>query len=83
MEGVLPIKLKYIQADSDKVRDRFYHACIGWIRYKPLLIYITQREEYEEKIKEMRANLKATLPQICKFFNRTHILSSKYKNYSK
>lgn len=70
MEGVLPIKLKYIQADSDKVRDRFYHACIGWIRYKPLLIYITQREEYEEKIKEMRANLKATLPQICKFFNK-------------
>ncbi len=70
MEGVLPIKLKYIQADSDKVRDRFYHACIGWIRYKPLLIYITQREEYEEKIKEMRANLKATLPQICKFFDK-------------
>jgi hypothetical protein len=70
MDGVLPIKLKYIQADSDKIRDRFYHACIGWIRYKPLLMYITQRDQYEDKIEEMREQLKKTIPIICKFFGR-------------
>lgn len=70
MDGVLPIKLKYIQADSEKIITRFYRACIGWIRYKPLLIYITQRENYEHKIKEMREQLTATLPKICSYFGR-------------
>lgn len=70
MDGVLPIKLKYIEADSDKIIERFYRACIGWIRYKPLFIYITDREHYNEKIEEMKSKLKMTLPKICEYFNR-------------
>ena len=75
MDGVLPIKLKYIQADSEKISDRFYHACIGWIRYKPLLIYITQRDQYEDKIKEMREQLAVTIPKICAFFGREDFIN--------
>jgi len=70
MDGVLPIKLKYIQADSEKISNRFYQACIGWIRYKPLLLYITQPEQYEDKIREMRVQLEATIPKISEFFGR-------------
>lgn len=70
MDGVLPIKLKYIKADSEQIVTRFYRACIGWIRYKPLLLYITQREHYEEKIEEMRVKIDATLPKICDYFER-------------
>lgn len=70
MDGVLPITLSYIKADNEAVVTRFFKACIGWIRYKPLLLYITQRDEYEEKIKQMRENLEATLPQICAYFGR-------------
>ena len=70
MDGVLPIQLMYIKADNDAVITRFFKACIGWIRYKPLLIYITQRDQYEEKIQQMRENLNATLPQICAYFGR-------------
>jgi len=70
MDGVLPIQLMYIKADSEAVITRFFKACIGWIRYKPLLIYITQRDQYEEKIQQMRKNLNATLPQICAYFGR-------------
>jgi len=69
MDGVLPIKLKPIQADNEQIINRFYRACIGWIRYKPLLLYITQREHYEDKITEMRQNLSETLPKICDYFN--------------
>ena len=29
MDGVLPIKLKYIRADSERIITRFYLACIG------------------------------------------------------
>lgn len=70
MDGVLPIQLMYIKADSEAVVTRFFKACIGWIRYKPLLLYITQRDKYEDKIRQMRENLHATLPQICAYFGR-------------
>lgn len=75
MNGVLPIKLKYIKADSKAIIDRFYKACIGWIRYKPLLLYITQRENYDIKIKEMRENLSITLPKICDYFERSDFMN--------
>jgi hypothetical protein len=68
MDGVLPTQLKYIEADSDEVVMRFYNACIGWIRYKPLLLYITQHEQYAEKIKEMKSKLDASLPKVCAYF---------------
>lgn len=70
LEGVLPIKLKFIKADTEQITTRFYKACIGWIRYKPLLMYITQRSDYEDNIKEMRQQLEETLPKICEYFGR-------------
>lgn len=75
MNGVLPIKLKYMQADSEEIITRFYHACIGWIRYKPLLLYITQKEHYEMKIKEMKEKIAASLPSICNYFGRQDFMS--------
>ncbi len=68
LEGVLPIKLKFIKADNEQIITRFYKACIGWIRYKPLLMYITHPDQYDEIIRKMREDLKKTLPQICKYF---------------
>jgi len=75
MDGVLPIKLKYIQADSEAIVTRFYKACIGWIRYKPLLLYITQHDNYEERIKLMREQIAATLPSICAYFGRDDFMN--------
>lgn len=68
--GVLPIKLKFIEADSPEIITRFYKACIGWIRYKPLLMYITDRTNYEKNIEEMEKCLIETLPKVCEYFNR-------------
>ena len=62
--------MKFIKADNDKITTRFYKACIGWIRYKPLLLYITQPDRYEEQIAEMRDQLKETLPKICAYFEQ-------------
>ena len=70
LEGVLPIRLKFIKADTEQITTRFYKACIGWIRYKPLLLYITQPDHYEEKIQEMREQLTMTLPKICAYFGQ-------------
>jgi len=75
MNGVLPIKLKNIPADSEAIVNRFYRACIGWVRYKPLLIYITQQDHYEEKIEEMREQIAASLPSICNYFGRRDFMN--------
>lgn len=66
--GILPEKLKQISSGDKEVNDRFYRACIGWIRYKPLLLYITNRENYAHDIKQMKSNLKYVLPKICTYF---------------
>ncbi|MDR3586559.1 MAG: hypothetical protein P4L59_14780 [Desulfosporosinus sp.] len=75
LEGVLPIHLKFIKADTEIITARFYKACIGWIRYKPLLLYITQADHYEEKIAEMREQLRETLPKVCAFFGQPDFMN--------
>jgi len=66
--GVLPNKLKTMKADSSVITKRFLKACIGWIRYKPLLLYITQRDDYETEINKMKENLYNVIPKICNYF---------------
>ena len=75
LEGVLPIRLKFIKADNEQITTRFYKACIGWIRYKPLLLYITQPDRYKEKIVEMRKQLYETLPKVCTFFGQPDFIN--------
>lgn len=75
LEGVLPIQLKFISAEDEHVVNRFYKACIGWIRYKPLLLFITQRDEYDQKIMEMREQLNKTLPEICNYFDEPKFMN--------
>jgi hypothetical protein len=69
LSGVLPTSLKFIKPDSEQIVRRFYNACIGWIRYKPLLLYITDRPNYREKISDMTEKLNRTLPMICRYFH--------------
>jgi len=75
LEGVLPIKLQFIKADTEEITTRFYKACIGWIRYKPLLLYITAPDSYEETINEMRKQLNETLPKICAYFGKPDFMN--------
>lgn len=66
--GVLPNKLQAMTTASKVNSERFLRASIGWIRYKPLLLYITQRETYETEIIKMQNNLKIVIPKICDYF---------------
>lgn len=69
LSGVLPQKLRHISGSSKKAMKRFYSACIGWVRYKPLLMYITRRESYEKDIAEVRSGLEQTLPILSRYFD--------------
>jgi hypothetical protein len=77
LAGVLPIKLKPIRANSERLKKRFYNACVGWIRYKPLYLYITDRERYKEEIEAMKQELDHTLPSICKYFGSRSFMNIK------
>jgi hypothetical protein len=74
MHGVLLIRLKSIHVDNPQVVDRFYRACVGWVRYKPLLLYITQPGQYTQKIDRMRRQLALTLPYVCDYFGRSDFM---------
>jgi uncharacterized cysteine cluster protein YcgN (CxxCxxCC family) len=67
--------LKFIKADSEKIIKRFYKACLGWIRYKPLLLYITRPEDYDQEIQLMRDKLRDVLPKICAYFDQPEFMN--------
>lgn len=75
LEGVLPIRLKHISAEDELVIARFYKACLGWVRYKPLLIYITKPDSYEEIINDMRRRLYNSIPKICEYFGQKEFMN--------
>ena len=74
MNGVLPTKLKTVRSNEEAVVERFYRACLGWVRYKPLLLYITQYNRYESLIRDMKQKLAFTLPKISAYFGKEEFL---------
>ncbi|HVJ49709.1 hypothetical protein [Desulfitobacterium sp.] len=57
LQGVLPIQLQAVKPNNSVIIKRFYKACLGWIRYKPLLLYITDRENFETNVEKVRSDL--------------------------
>lgn len=70
--------------DSGTVMNRFYKACIGWVRYKPLYTYLTQHDDYDEIIRQSKENLAQSIPRICAYFNNSDFarLNAELENYS-
>lgn len=85
LDGVLPIHLSAITTDSAAVNLRFLNACIGWVRYKPLLTYITAPEEYEQRMKLIKSALIQTLPKLVEYFQdkRFYNVVAEFDKYSK
>lgn len=68
LKGSLPTTLQAIEPTSPAVINRFVNATIGWVRYKPLMLYITQREDYPNLIKKMKKDLESVIPKFCSYF---------------
>lgn len=68
LTGVLPTELASVDAQKPLVLDRFIKASIGWIRYKPLLTFITQRDEYDSIIDDTARKLASAIPKLCQYF---------------
>lgn len=68
LNGVLPVELKPIENTSKIILTRFINATIGWIRYKPLLVYITDKNNFEATMQTIESNLIYTIPKLCAYF---------------
>ena len=69
MQQKYPKELKEIKALDKNVEARFFNASMGWIKYKPLFLYLTDKENYKEKIMRTYEGLKSSIPEINKLFN--------------
>lgn len=84
LEGSLPLQLKPMIVGSADINERFLNACIGWIRYKPLLLFITDPDNYTQRIKCIRQALEATLPIMTAYFSDGRFLDvlTEFEKYS-
>lgn len=69
LKGKYPKKLSNANTIDTSVGERFLKVSIGWIKYKPLLIYITERENYEEIINKTKQNLEESIPKMNALFS--------------
>ncbi|WP_315524516.1 hypothetical protein [Pseudoramibacter alactolyticus] len=72
LSGVLPLHLKRIEAADAGVAERFYRACLGWIRYKPLYQWLTSKArqaDFSAAAKLTGEQLRATLSKIAAYFH--------------
>ena len=74
-----PDKLDKIKLNDNKVEQRFLSASIGWIKYKPLLMYITQKENYRKIIYETKQKLDSSTLKMNKAFQTCDFSCLKYE----
>ena len=66
-----PKILRKIKSTEEQIEQRFFKASRGWIKYKPLFEYITNREHYEENMKNTYEKLKIGIPEVNKLFENS------------
>lgn len=59
-----PKKLDKTSLEDNSIEQRFLKASIGWIKYKPLLLYITEKDKYKEMIEECKIKLARSIPKM-------------------
>lgn len=68
MQETFPKKLRKINVREENVKSRFLKATMGWIKYKPLLMYIKNKDTYRKNIEETIERLEDTVPKLNKVF---------------
>lgn len=80
-----PKTLRKIKSSEEQIEERFFKASRGWIRYKPLFEYITNRENYAKSIEETCKQLEKGIPEVNKLFDNSdfNILLKDLDEYDK
>ncbi|MBK8710869.1 MAG: hypothetical protein IPL97_03140 [Niastella sp.] len=85
LNGVLPVVLLPIENTNHDILMRFVNATIGWVRYKPLLVYITDQDNFETTMQNMEKSLQYTIPKLCAYFktNEFNKILIEFESYRK
>lgn len=80
-----PKVLRKIKSSEEQIEERFFKASRGWIRYKPLFEYITNRENYTERMTETHEQLEEGIPEVNKLFEHSdfNVLLKDLEEYDK
>lgn len=68
MKKDYPTELLKVKLEDERIEKRFFDVSMGWIKYKPLLLYIMNKQEYREKINQTYEQLEACIPKMSKIF---------------
>ena len=85
LHGVIPTSLDGIDESTTANQKRFINACIGWIRYKPLLVYITNPNGFDVAMQVIRKNLTHAIPLLNQYFETSDFnkVLSEFEKYLK
>lgn len=75
LKGVLPPTLEAIQSGQVSVQERFLKASIGWVRYKPLLLYITNRPGFKYQAWRIQEELKRASRDMAEYLEEPGFMS--------
>ena len=80
-----PKTLRKIKIEDEQISKRFIQASRGWIKYKPLLTYILNAEQFKEKMEDTYLKLKIGIPEVNKLFecDTANILLEDFEKYAK
>ena len=68
MEEKYPKRLRKITTEDNGISNRFKKTTTGWTKYKPLLTYILDRDNYDDIIKTSKMKLKNSAKQVSTAF---------------
>lgn len=85
MRKKYPKTLRKIKIEEELIPQRFLQASRGWIKYKPLLTYILDKNNYKSKMEKVKKQLETSIPEINKLFKDYDfkILIEDLEKYSK
>jgi len=75
VKGKFPEEFEKVSLNDEAIGDRFFNASMGWIKYKPLLMYIMQRNTYLKDIEIAKDKLKNSIDNINEIFPHSNFLS--------
>lgn len=73
MKDKFPKKLRKITTDDDGISLRFKRTITGWVKYKPLLYYISDSSTYESVMQEAELKLKNSVKEMSTAFENCDV----------
>jgi len=66
-----PEFIEDVDPEDENIKNRFIKVSKGWMKYRPLYLYISDRKKYEQEIELTKENLNKGVPVMNEIFGTT------------